>query len=102
MVFNTASLKSYNEDLNALEVFAYAHNEVETFSRQLLMNVANRLPGVLKRRYLDYLKKSGFDLNRYGFESLREFVVEELSIMTSDCAQTFLNRMIKKSRVSPG
>ena len=102
VVFNTSSLKSYNEDLNALEVFAYAHNEVEKFSGQLLMNVANRLPGVLKRRYLDYLKKSGFDLNRYGFESLRKFVVEELSIMTSDCAQTFLNRMIKKSRVSPG
>ena len=81
-MFNTASLKSYNEDLNTSEVFAYAHDEVEKLSGQLLVDVANRLPGVLKRRYLDYLKKSGLDLNRPGFESLRKFVVEELSTMT--------------------
>ena len=55
VVFNTASLKSYNEDLNTSEVFAYAHDEVEKLSGQLLMNVVNCLPGVLKRRYLDYL-----------------------------------------------
>ena len=54
VLLNTASLKSYNEDLNTLEVFAYAHDEVEKLSRQLLMDVANRLPGVLKRQYLDY------------------------------------------------
>ena len=89
VAFDTASLKSYNEDLNALKVFAYAHDEVEKLSGQLLMNVANRLPGVLKRRYLDYLKKLSLDLNRPGFESLRKFVVEEVSIMTSDYAQTF-------------
>ena len=47
MVFNTA-LKSYNEDLNTLEVFAYAHDEVEKLSGQLLMDVSNRLLGVLK------------------------------------------------------
>ena len=84
VVFNTASLKSYNEDVNALEVFAYAHDEMEKLSGQLLMDVANCLPDVLKRRYLDYLKKSGLDLNRSAFESLRKFIVEELSIMTSD------------------
>ena len=56
VVFSTASLKSYNEDLNTLEVFAYAHDEVEKLSLQLLMDVVNCLPGVLKRRYLDYLK----------------------------------------------
>ena len=52
------------------------------------MDDANRLPGMLKRRYLDYLKKSGLDLNRPGFESLRKFVVEELS-KASDYAKTF-------------
>ena len=50
MMFNTASLKSYNEDLNTLEVFACAYNEVEKLSGQLLMNVADRLPGVFKGR----------------------------------------------------
>ena len=84
VVFNTASLKSYNEDLNTLKVYAYAHDEVEKLSGQLLLEVANRLPSVLKRRYLDYLKISGLDLNSSEFESLRKFVVEELSIMTSD------------------
>ena len=34
--FNAASLKLFNEDLNTLEVFAYAHNEVEKLSGQLL------------------------------------------------------------------
>ena len=57
VVLNTASLKSYNADLSTLEVFAYVHNKVEKFSGQLLMDVANCLPGVLKRQYLDYLKK---------------------------------------------
>ena len=54
VVFTSASLKSLNEDLNTLEVFAYAHDEAEKLSGQLLLDVANRLPGVLKRRYLDY------------------------------------------------
>ena len=46
---------------------------------------------MFKRRYLDYLKKSGLDLNRSGFESLRKFIVDEL--MTSDYAQTFLSEV---------
>ena len=62
VVHTVASLKSFNEDLNTLEVFAYAHDEIENLSGQLL-DVANRLPGVLKRRYLDYLKQIGLDLN---------------------------------------
>ena len=32
VAFNTASLKSYNKDLNTLQVFAYAHDEVEKLS----------------------------------------------------------------------
>ena len=67
---------------------------------QLLMDIPNCLPGVLKRRYLDYLEKLGLDLSRRGFESLRKFVVKELSIMTSAYTKLFLNRMTKKS--SPG
>ena len=51
VLFNTASLKSYDEDLTTLKVFAYAHDEVGKLSGQLLMDVANRLPGVLERRY---------------------------------------------------
>ena len=61
--FNAASLKLFNEDLNTLEVFAYAHNEVEKLSGQLLMDVANRLSGVLKRRYLDHLSHKRLNLN---------------------------------------
>ena len=53
VIFNATSLKSFNENLNTLEVFAYAHDEVEKLSSQLLLDVANRLPGVLKRWYLD-------------------------------------------------
>ena len=58
VVDTVASLKAFNEDLNTLEVFAYAHDEVEKLSGQLLLDVAYRLPGVLKRRYLDYLNFS--------------------------------------------
>ena len=47
VVFTSASLKSFNEDLNTLEVFAYAHDKAEKLSGQLLLDVANRLPGVL-------------------------------------------------------
>ena len=89
VVFNTGSLKAFNEDLNTLEVFAYAHDEIEKLSGQLLLDVAGRLPGVLKRRYLDYLTQRGLNLNRPGFDSLRKFVVHELSVMTSDYAQSF-------------
>ena len=64
------------------------------------MNIANRLPGTLKRQYLVILKKSGLDLNCPGFKSLRKFVVEEPSIMTSDYAQTFFKSNDKKLRES--
>ena len=69
MIFNATSLKSFNEDLNTLEVFAYTHDEVEKLSGQPRLDVANRLPGVLKRRYLDCLDQRGLNLNRPGFES---------------------------------
>ena len=70
-------------------MFAYAHDEVGKLSGQLLMDVANRLPGVLKRRYLDYLSQHGFDLNCPGFDSLHKFAAHELHLMSSDYAQTF-------------
>ena len=89
VVFTSASIKSFNKDLNTLEVFAYAHYEAEKLSGQLQLDVANRLPGVLKRCYLDYLSQRGLSLNNPGFESLRRFVVHELGVMTSDYAQTF-------------
>ena len=73
------SLKMYNEDLNTLEIFAMAHDEVEKLSGQLFLDTASRLPHVLKQRYLDYyLNKKGLDLNRPGFESLRDFVGNEI------------------------
>ena len=75
VAMSVASLKAFNEDLKTLEVYAHAHDELDKLSGQLMLDTANRLPGVLKRRYLDYLKKEGFSLNQPGFESLREFVV---------------------------
>ena len=103
VVFTSASLKSFNEDLNTLEVFAYAHDEAEKLSGQLLLDVANRLPGVLKRRYLDYLLQRVLSLNKPGFESLRRFVVHELVVMTSDYAQTFFKTEDKeKTRETSG
>ena len=70
-------------------MFACAHNEVERLFGQLLLDVAKRLPSVLKKRYHDYLKQVGLDLNRPGFDSLSQFVVNELNIMMSEYAQTF-------------
>ena len=87
--FNVASLKQFNEDLNTLEVFAYAHDEFQKLSGQLLLDVANRLPGTLTRRYLDYLARWNLDLNHPGFDSLREFISHELNVRSSDYAQTF-------------
>ena len=87
--FNASSLKAFNEELNLLEVYAYAHDELEKLSGQLILDTANRLPNFLKRRYLDYLTKIGSDLNRPGFEALRGFVAHELSVSTSDYAQAF-------------
>ena len=97
VVFTSASLKSFNEDLNTLEVFAYAHDEAEKLSGQLLLDVANRLPGVLKRRYLDYLSRRGLSLNKPGFESLRWFVVHELGVRTSDYARNFFKTENKET-----
>ena len=87
--FNATSLKLYNEDLNTLEVYAYAHDEYEKLSGQLLLDTANRLPNVLKRRYLDYLDKNNISLNQPSFESLRKSVVHEIKMTTSDYAQAF-------------
>ena len=72
-----------------MKFFAYAHDEFQKLSGQLLLDVANRLPGTLKRRYLDYLVRWNLDLNRPGFDSLRDFISHELSVMSSDYAQTF-------------
>ena len=51
--------------------------------------MANRRPVLLTRRYQDYLTKIGSDLNRPKFDALRKFVAGELSVSTSDYAQTF-------------
>ena len=97
--FNTAFLKSFNEVVNLLEVYAYAHNELEKLSGQLTLDTADRLPNFLKRRYLDYRTKTGFDLNRSGFDAWRGFVAHKLSVFTSDYAQTFFGSADKsKSR----
>ena len=40
--FNSNSLKLFNEDLNLLEVFAYAHDEIAKLSGQLFFDTANR------------------------------------------------------------
>ena len=101
-----SSLKSFNEDLNTLEVFSYVHGKVDKLSEQLLLDGANRLPGSLKRRYIDYLDwrynldQPGFE----GFEALRNFVVHELNVMTSDYAQALFktNEDKVKSRDSGG
>ena len=89
VLFNSASLKLFNEDLNTLEVFAHAHNQVEKLLGQLMLDTANRLPHTLKRRYLDYLDKMSIGLNQPSFDSLRNFVVHEIDVMTSDYAQAF-------------
>ena len=89
MSFELNSLKLFNEDLNTLEVFAYAHDEAEKLSAQLLLDTANRLPVLLKQRYIDYLDKKGLNSSHPGFDSLRDFVVHEIKLMTSDYAQAF-------------
>ena len=85
----SASLKLFNEDLNTMEVFAYPHGEYNRLTGQLLLDTANRLPNLMKRRYLDYLKKNGVSLNQPSFESLRDFVALEIEMTTSDYAQAF-------------
>ena len=54
ITFNVGSLKHFNEELNILEVFAYAHDKFEKLS-----DVASRLFGVLQRHYLDYFAQIG-------------------------------------------
>ena len=101
--FTSTFLKLFNEDVNTLEVFAYAHDEVEKLSGQLLIDTANRLPSLLKRRYLGYLNKRNLNLNSPGFDSLRDFVVLELNTITSDYAQAFFKSDEKdRSRESTG
>ena len=71
-------------------MFAYAHDQVEKLSGQLLLDTANRLPANLKRRYLDYIDKRSLNLNQpslEGFECLRNFIVHEIKFMTTDYAQ---------------
>ena len=93
----------YNEDLNTLKVFAYAHDEYNKLSGQLLLDTANRLPSALKWRYLDFLDKNGTSLNQPSFESLRKFVVHEINVTTSDYAQAFFKSEDKaKSREPQG
>ena len=101
--FTSTSLKLFNEDLNTPEVFAHAHDEVEKLSGQLLIDTGNRLPSLMKRRYLDYLNKRNLYLNSPGFDFLRDFVVHELNTMTSDYAQAFFKSDEKEgSRESTG
>ena len=105
MAFNSTPLKLFNKDLNTLEVFAHAHNEVEKLSGQLMLDTANRLPGTLKRRYLDYRDKMRVDLNQPSFESLRSFVMHEIQVMTSDYAQAFFKsdeREVQRERSCTG
>ena len=83
------SLKMFNEDLNTLEVFAFAHDKAKKFSGKLLFDIAGRLPNVLKLRYLNFLDKESLILSRPGFQSLKEFIAHEIKMMTSDCAQAF-------------
>ena len=90
------SMKIFNEDLNTLEIFAFAHDEVDKLSGQLLLDTASRLPNTLKRRYLDYLNKKGLDLSHRGFDSLRDFVVNEIKTMSSDYAQAFFGSDVKE------
>ena len=91
----------YNEDLNTLQVFAYAHAAYNKLSGQLLLDTANRLPSALKRRYLDFLNKNGMSLSQPSFESLRKFVVHEINVTTSYYARAFFKSEDKKKSREP-
>ena len=80
VAFNASSMKMYNEDLNTLEVYAFAYDEVDKLSGLLVIDTASRLPNLLKRRYLDYLDKKGLNMSRPGFDSLRDFVAHEIDM----------------------
>ena len=92
VAITSASLRMFGEDLNTLEVFAYAHDEVNKLSGQLLLDTASRLPNILRRRHLDSLDKRHLNLSEPGFDSLREFVVHKISMMTSEYAQAFFRQ----------
>ena len=64
--FNSNSQKMFNEDLNLLEVVAYAHDETAKLSGQLFLDTVNRLPNILKRPYLDYVDKFAFRYEQTG------------------------------------
>ena len=49
--FNLNSMKMFTEELNTLEVFAFAQDAAEKLSGQLLLDTANRLPNILKRLF---------------------------------------------------
>ena len=92
VAFTSSSLKMFNE------VFAYAHDEVPKLSGQLLLDTASRLPNLSKRRYLDFLDKKRVNMSHPGFESLRDFVVHEIEMITSDYAQAFFKEEKEGSR----
>ena len=98
--FDLNLLKMFNEDLNTLEVFAFAYDEAEKLSVQLLLYTASRLPTLLNRRYLDFLDRKGLNLSRPGFDSLQNFVVHEIKMMTSDYAQAFFRSDNKEGQTS--
>ena len=87
--FNASSLKALKEELNLLEVYTYAYEELEKLSGQLTLDTANRLSNFLTKRYLDYPAENGSDLNPPGFKALRGFVAHELNVSTSACSQVF-------------
>ena len=102
VAFNATSMKTYNEDLNTLEVYAFSHDEVDKLSGQLLIDTVSLLPNLLKRRNLDYLDKKGLNMSRPGFDSLRDFVAHEIDMMTSEYAQTFFKSDNKEQVQSSG
>ena len=74
-------MKLFNENLNTLEVFAFAHGDANKLSGQLLFDIANRLPGILKSRYLQSLDQRSLNLTSPGFESLQKFVAHEIKMV---------------------
>ena len=55
----------------------------------LLIGYQVLLKAPKRRCSIDYLTRLNLDLNHPGFDSLREFVSHELSVMPSDYAQMF-------------
>ena len=99
VAISVASLKAFNEDLNTLKVYAHAHDELDKLFGQSMLDTPNRLPGLLKRKYLDYFDKKSINLNQPRFETLCEFGVHKLNLMASDYTQSFLNLTIRIEQV---